>query len=60
MTPDRANRPGWIGYALALCLLLIVGVGAIALYGVPGSDGGLSPNQQETSGAPPPKTTGSR
>lgn len=51
---SRANRAGWIAFAAGCMALLIVAVGAVMLYGVPGSTGGTSPSQQQTSGAPQP------
>ncbi len=50
----RANRAGWIAFAAGCMALLIVAVGAVMIYGVPGSTGGTSPSQQQTSGAPQP------
>jgi hypothetical protein len=57
---NASNRPGWIAYSLALAVLMGAGMIALATFGVPGSDGGSSPSQQEASGAPGPTTTGSR
>jgi hypothetical protein len=60
MNPDRSNRSGWIAFSLALVIAMAVGIGAIAILGVPGTPGGSSPSQQQSSGAPAPETTGSR
>jgi len=53
--PDRrANSSGWIGFA-ALCALAIIAAASLfVLYGIPGTTGGSSPSQQQTSGAPEP------
>jgi hypothetical protein len=51
---QRANTTGWIGFALACMALLVVAAAAFVMYGVPGTTGGTSPNQQQTSGAPQP------
>ncbi len=55
MRDERANTSGWIGFALACIVVLIIAVGAIAILGVPGSTGGTSQSQQETSSAPQPR-----
>ena len=54
--PDyRANAPAWITFVLGGAILLVAGIGLVALYGVPGqSPGGTSQSQQQSSGAPPP------
>ena len=58
--PDhRANAPAWITFVLGGAILLVAGIGFVALYGVPGQGpGGTSPNQQQSQqqspGAPPP------
>lgn len=57
---NPSNNAGWIAYSLALAILMGAGVIGLATFGVPGSDGGSSPNQQEASGAPSPSTVGSR
>jgi flagellar basal body-associated protein FliL len=51
---DRANSSAWIVLAVGCATLLIVAVGAFVIYGVPGTTGGTSPSQQQTSGAPQP------
>ncbi len=53
--PDRRARTGmWIGFA-AFCAILIVGaIAMLVTFGVPGTTGGTSPSQQQTSGAPQP------
>jgi flagellar basal body-associated protein FliL len=54
--PDkRANRTAWIAFAAFCALLLVGGLGTMFFFGVPGSTGGTSPSQQQTSGAPQPK-----
>lgn len=55
MRDERANASGWVAFALACILVLIVAVGAFMMFGVPGSTGGTSPSQQQTSGAPQPQ-----
>jgi hypothetical protein len=53
--PDRpAYAAGWIALMVGGAVFLAGGLGAIALYGIPGTTGGNSPNQQMTSGAPQP------
>jgi len=53
--PDRrARRGGWIGFAALCAIAIIAAVSLIAVFGVPGTTGGSSPNQQQTSGAPEP------
>jgi hypothetical protein len=54
--PDHsANAPAWITFVLGGAILLVAGIGFVALYGVPGqSPGGTSQSQQQSSGAPPP------
>ncbi len=55
--PDRrASRSGWIGFAALCGLALVVAVGLIAIFGLPGTTGGTSPSQQQSSGAPQPST----
>ena len=53
--PDQRARKGlWIGFA-AFCAILIVGaVVLMVTSGIPGSTGGTSPSQQQSSGAPQP------
>ena len=50
----RANSPAWIGFA-ALCVAILLGsVFYASTYGIPGSQGGTSDKQQQSSHAPPP------
>jgi hypothetical protein len=51
---DRANSSALIVLAFGCAVLLIVAVGAFVIYGVPGTTGGMSSSQQQTSGAPQP------
>ena len=53
--PDQRAKTGvWIGFA-AFCAILIVGaITLIVTFGIPGTTGGTSPSQQQTSGAPQP------
>lgn len=53
--PDRhASRSGWIGLAAVCALAVVVAMALIASFGIPGTTGGTSPSQQQSSGAPPP------
>ena len=53
--PDRrASRPGWIGFAALCALVIVAAVALIASFGLPGTTGGTSESQQQTSGAPQP------
>ena len=49
----RANAPGWLLFAVACSLFLILAIGA-RRCSVPGSTGGTSNSQQQTSGSPQP------
>jgi hypothetical protein len=60
MTPNRSNSSGWIAFSVALALAMAIGIAAIAILGVPGTQQGSSPSQQQSSGTPGPETTGSR
>ena len=50
----RANRPLWIGFAALCALVLVAGVIYVASMGIPGSTGGTSPSQQQSSGSQQP------
>ena len=54
--PDhRGNATGWVLFA-GTCIVLLVGaIALVAMYGVPGTTGGTSESQQQTSGAPQPQ-----
>lgn len=55
--PDRrsASTP-WAVFAILAVVFIVGAVAFFGLNGVPGTTGGTSVSQQETSGAPQPKT----
>jgi len=53
--PDRrANAPLWAAFAALCAVFLLGGIALVGKFGVPGSTGGTSDNQQQVSGAPQP------
>ena len=52
---DRANTAGWTGLAIACVIAIVTATGTFVTYGIPGSTGGTSQNQQQTSGVPKPE-----
>jgi hypothetical protein len=54
--PDqRGNATGWVLFAGACMVLLVGSIALLAIYGMPGTTGGTSESQQQTSGAPQPQ-----
>lgn len=53
---EPAYAPVWIALMIGCAVFFAGALALMATYGIPGSPGGSSPNQQQSSGAPP--TTG--
>lgn len=55
--PDhRASTTAWPAFAVGAVAVFVAIIGAALMFGVPGTTGGTSTSQQQTSGAPQPST----
>ena len=56
---EPAYAPVWIALMIGCAVFFAGALALMATYGIPGSPGGSSPNQQQSSGArPTAETTG--
>jgi hypothetical protein len=53
---EPAYAPVWIALSIGCAVFLAASIAFMATYGIPGTSGGTSPNQQQSSGAPQPTT----
>ena len=52
---QRGNATGWVFLSGAGIVFLVGFIALIVTYGIPGTTGGTSESQQQTSGAPQPQ-----